>query len=87
MGNCRNKDNTYIEGGNDNHRTEFWYHIIMKMSISQEWMGNKLGPTNFKHGCESKIDIDLEIEPSGDNGIVSENNRSVTINTGGIPSE
>ena len=55
------------------------------MSISQEWMGNNRGSKNCKHGCESKFDIDLDIEPSGDNGIFSENNWSVTIDPGSLP--
>ena len=42
-------------------------------------MGGKLGPTNLKHGYEIRLDIDLDIDPSGDNRIVSDNNRSVTI--------
>ena len=54
----------------------------MEMPISQEWMGNKRGPTNRKYRLESKIDIDLEIDPSRNNIIVSENNRSVTIDNG-----
>ena len=57
----------------------------MEMSSSQECMGNKKGPTNCKHGCKSKFYIDLDIEPSGDNGIVSNNNWSVTIDPGGLP--
>ena len=48
-------------------------------------MDNKRGPTNGKHGCESIIDIDLDIEPNGDNEIVSENNRSVIIDPGSLP--
>ena len=48
-------------------------------------MGNKQGPTNLKHVCKSKLDIDIDIDPSGDNGIVSENNRSVTIDPGSLP--
>ena len=48
-------------------------------------MGNKQGPTNLRHGCKSKFDIDPEIDPSGDNRIVSENNLSVTIDPGGLP--
>ena len=62
----------------------------MKISISQEWMGKKLGTTNIKHGCKSKFDIDIDIYSSGDKIIVSENNRSVTINPGslhGVPQE
>ena len=59
----------------------------MEMSSSQEWMGNKQGPTNLKHVCKSKLDIDLDIDPSGDNGIVSKNNRSVTIDPGSLPRE
>ena len=47
-------------------------------------MGDRQGPTNLKHGCKSKLDIDLDIDPSGDNVIVSENNWSVTINPGSI---
>ena len=57
----------------------------MEMSISQECMGNKQDHTNLKHECKSKLDIDLDIEPSGDNGIVSKNNRSVTIDPGSLP--
>ena len=57
------------------------------MSSSQEWMRNKQGPRNIKYGRKSKSDIDLDIEPSGDNGIVSENNRSVTIDPGSLPRE
>ena len=57
----------------------------MEMSSSQEWMGNMQAPKNLKHGCKSKLDIDLEIDPSRDNGIVSENNRSVTIDPGSLP--
>ena len=59
----------------------------MEMSSSQEWMSNKKGPKNLKYGCKSKSDIDLDINPSGDNGIVSKNNRSVTINPGSLPRE
>ena len=55
------------------------------MSSSQEWMENKRGPTNRKHGCDSKFNIDIYIDPSGDNGIVSENNLSVTIYPGSLP--
>ena len=40
-------------------------------------MGKTRGPKN-RNGCESKIDLD--IDPSGYNGIVSNNNWSVTIN-------
>ena len=43
----------------------------MGMSSSQEWTGNKQGPTNLKHGSKSKLDIDIDIDPSGDNGIFS----------------
>ena len=50
-------------------------------------MGDIKGPTNNKHGCMSKLDIDLDIDPSGDNGIVSENIRSVTIDPGSLPRE
>ena len=57
----------------------------MEMSISQEWMVKRQGPTNLKHGCKSKLDIDIDIDPSGDNGIVFENNRSVLIDPGSIP--
>ena len=47
-------------------------------------MGNKQGPTNHKHGCESKIDIGIYIDLSEDNGIFSKNNRSVTIDPRGL---
>ena len=57
----------------------------MEMSSSQEWMGNKQGPTHLKHECKSKLDIDIDIDPSGENGIVSENNRSVMIDPGSLP--
>ena len=57
----------------------------MEMSSSQEWMRNKQGPTNIKHGCKSKLDIDLDIDPSGDNEIVSEKNWSVMIDHGSLP--
>ena len=57
----------------------------MKMSSSQEWMGDRQGPTNLKHGFKSKLNIYLDIDPSGDTGIVSENNRSVTIEPGSLP--
>ena len=57
----------------------------MEVSISQECMGKKLAPTNRKHGCESKMDINIDIEPSGENAIVSENNRSVKIDPGSPP--
>ena len=59
----------------------------MEMSSSQEWMGNNWAPQNRKHGCKSKIDIDIDIEPSGENGIVSENNRFIKIDPGGPPWE
>ena len=39
---------------------------------------------NYKHICESKFDIDIEIDPSGDNIIFSKNNRSVTIDHGSL---
>ena len=55
------------------------------MSSSQEWTGNKLAPQNLKNRCESKIDIDIGIEPRGDNGIVFENNLSITIDPGSLP--
>ena len=54
----------------------------MEMSSSKECIGDRQGPTKTKHGCKSKLDIDLDIDPSGDNGIVSKNNRSVTIDPG-----
>ena len=51
----------------------------MEISISRDWMWNKLGATNHKHGCKSRFDIVIDILPSRDNVIVSENNLSVTI--------
>ena len=54
------------------------------MSISQEWMGDKQIPTNRKHVCESKIYIDIDIYPRGDNRMFFENNWSVTIDHGSI---
>ena len=57
----------------------------MEMTSSQDWMGDRQGPTNIKHECKSKLDIDLDIDPSGDNRIVSENNRSVTIDPESLP--
>ena len=30
-----------IEGGGDDHLTEFWYHIIMEISSSKEYMEKK----------------------------------------------
>ena len=57
----------------------------METSSSQEWMGNKRGPTNRKNGCKSKFDIDLDIDPIKDNIIISKNNWSVTINPGSLP--
>ena len=50
-------------------------------------MGAKWGPTNRKHGCESKIGIYIYIDASRDNRIVSENNRSITINPWILPWE
>ena len=46
----------------------------MEMSSSQDWMCNKKGPINLKQVCKSKFDIDIDIDPSGDNRIVSKNN-------------
>ena len=57
----------------------------MEMSSSQEWMGKKLRPTIHKHVFESKIDMNIKIDPSGENGIISENNQSVTIDPGILP--
>ena len=50
-------------------------------------MGDRQGPKNLKNGYKSKHDIGLDIDPSGDNGIVSKNNRSVTIDPGSLPRE
>ena len=47
-------------------------------------VSNLLAPTNCKRGCESKIDIDIDIDPSGDNRIFSNNNRSVAIDPGSL---
>ena len=71
VGSRIHEDAKYIEGGDDDYLTEFWYHTIMEMSSSQECMGNKKGPANCKHGCKSKIIIDPDIKPSGDSIIIS----------------
>ena len=49
--------------------------------------GEQARTKNCKHEWESKFDIDINIDPSGDNWIVSKNNRSVTIDPGDIPWE
>ena len=41
VGSRRNEDAKYIEGGGDDHLTEFWYHIIMEMSSSKDHMEDK----------------------------------------------
>ena len=57
----------------------------MEMSRSQECKENKRAPTNRKHGCKSNFDIDIYIDLSGENVIVSDNNQFVLINPGSIP--
>ena len=46
--------------------------------------GEQVRPQNCKHGCESRIDIDIDIDPSRDNGIVYENTWFITIYPGSI---
>ena len=58
---------------------------IKLTGLHGERVRNKRGPTDRKHGCDSKIDIDLDIEPSGDNEIISDNSRSLMINPGILP--
>ena len=87
MGIRRNEDAKYTKSGGDDHLTECWHHIIMEMSSSQEWMGKKWDPVNNKHRCKSKIDTDLDIDPIGDNRIVSKNEFYVTIDPGSPPWE
>ena len=47
-------------------------------------VSNKLAPTNRKRGCESKIDIDIDIDPSRDNRIFPNDNWSVAIDPGSL---
>ena len=66
-----------------------WYRILVPHNNGNIKLtgvyGKKARPTNRKHGYKSKVDIDIDIDPSGDNRIVSENNRSVTIDPGSLP--
>ena len=47
--------------------------------------GEQVRPQKLQHSYKSRIDIDIDIDRSGDNGIFSDNNRSVTIDPGSLP--